>query len=229
MEKQDPLTYLSSTRLTEYPRGSTIYDATVGAPNLYVVLSGRVRIALTSAAGVNTLLRVAGPDELFGQASLVPYDQGVREHASALDPSQLMCWSGVDVQERIEKEPRLGLALIQYFGRQNLLLKERLRVICHYKTGPRVMFALLQLAQLNGSNTTHGATRLRGLTHQAIAEYVGTSREIVTSEMNQLRKLGYIAYSRLFVDIYVEPLMEWIGQGTATRTIEQQPSLRAAG
>ena len=130
----------------------------------------------------------------------------------ALETAQVMCWTAEEVQDRIEKEPRLALALCEYFGRENLLLRERITTIANYKTGPRVMLALLQLSRSNGVTTSQGTSRISGLTHQAIAEYVGTSREIVTSEMNRLRRLGYVTYSRLHTDLYDSALAEWMGQ-----------------
>jgi len=179
---------------------------------LYLVLSGRVKIYCTSESGAQTLLRVVGPEEFFGEASLVPSEHAVRETAMAMEPAQTMCWTAEEIQARIEKEPQLGLGLAEYFGSQNVLLRQRIVNIANYKTGPRVSLALLQLARANGQETATGETRITGLTHQAIADYVGTSREIVTSEMNRLRRLGYVNYTRLYTNIYVSALSEWMRQ-----------------
>jgi CRP-like cAMP-binding protein len=93
-----------------------------------------------------------------------------------------------------------------------------------------VTLALIQLARTNGSSTPQGATRLTGLTHQAIADYVGTSREIVTSEMNRLRRLGYLSYSRLHTDIYLSALTEWMRQqGTRVYADTAGETVQAAG
>jgi CRP-like cAMP-binding protein len=230
MSKHDALNYLPSTRILEYPRRCAIYEPTRGASRLYLLLSGRVKICCTADSGAQTLLRVAGAEEFFGQSALIPCEQPVRESAVAIEPAQVMSWSAEEIQDRIEKEPRLSLALAEYFGRQNLLLRERITTIANYKTGPRVTLALIQLAQTNGSTTQQGATRLTGLTHQAIADYVGTSREIVTSEMNRLRRLGYITYSRLYTDVYLAALTEWVRQqGTRVYEPPQEPTMRASG
>jgi len=212
MGKHDALNYLPSTRIFEFPRRCAIYEPTRASSRLYLVLAGRVKIFSTSNTGAQTLLRIVGAEEFFGEAALVPSDQEVRETAVAIDPVQAMCWTAEEVQERVDKEPRLALALCEYFGRNNALLRERITTIANYKTGPRVAFALMQLARSNGSATPQGAMRLTGLTHQAIADYVGTSREIVTSELNHLRRLGYVSYSRLYTDIFVSAMSEWIRQ-----------------
>jgi len=212
MGKHDALNYLPSTRILEFPRRCAIYEPTRTTSRLYLVLAGRVKLFSTAESGAHTLLGIVGAEEFFGEAALVPSGAGVRETAVAIEPVQAMCWTAEEVQERVEKEPKLALALCEYFGRHNTLLRERITTIAHYKTGPRVMFALAQLARTNGSPTPDGAMRITGLTHQAIADYVGTSREIVTSELNRLRRLGYVSYSRLYTDIHASALTEWMRQ-----------------
>lgn len=212
MSNHDALNYLPSTRILEFPKRCAIYEPTRAANRLYLVLAGRVKVFSTAESGAQTLLRVVGPEEFFGECSLVPSERTVRESAIAIEATQIMSWTPEEVQERIEREPKLALALCEYFGCQNALMRERITTIANFKTGPRVTIALVQLAQSNGAQTPDGALRVTGLTHQAIADYVGTSREIVTSEMNRLRRLGYVAYSRLHTDVYASALMEWMRQ-----------------
>jgi len=230
MGKHDALNYLPSTRILEFPSRSAIYEPTRASSRLYLVLAGRVKIFSTSDTGSQTLLRIVGAEEFFGEAALVPLDHDLRETAVAMDPVQAMCWTTEEVQERVDKEPRLALALCEYFGRNNALLRERITTIANYKTGPRVALALMQLARSNASSTPQGAMRITGLTHQAIADYVGTSREIVTSELNHLRRLGYVAYSRLYTDIFVSALSEWMRQqGFRLHEEPAEPAMGAKG
>jgi CRP-like cAMP-binding protein len=70
------------------------------------------------------------------------------------------------------------------------------------------MLALLALAGDLGARTPDGALRIPSLTHHTLAEYVGTSREVVTFQMNRLRRLGLIRYSRQYIDVFPEPLRE---------------------
>jgi CRP/FNR family transcriptional regulator, cyclic AMP receptor protein len=212
MGRLDALNYLPSTRIVEFPRRCAIYEPARPASRLYLLLAGRVKVFCTADSGAQTLLRVASAEEFFGESSLVPVDCGLRESAVVVDPAQVMCWTPEEVQERIEREPKLSLALCEYFGINNGVLRERIITIANYKTGPRVVLALIRLGRTIGVSTTSGAMRITGLTHQAIADYVGTSREIVTSEMNRLRRMGYVSYSRLYTDIFTSALTEWMRQ-----------------
>src|SRR4051794_38964351 len=118
MSQHDALNYLPSTRILEFPRRTAIYEPTRAASRLYLVLSGRVKIFCTADSGAQTLLRVVGAEEFFGESAILPGGQDLRESAVALDTAQVMCWQAEEIQDRIEKEPRLALALCEYFGRQ---------------------------------------------------------------------------------------------------------------
>jgi len=229
MGRLDALNYLPSTRIMEYPRRCAIYEPARPANRLYLLLAGRVKVFRTAESGAQTLLRVAGAEEFLGESSMIPHEDTVRESAVVVDSAQAMSWTCEEVQERVEREPKLALALAQYFGHNNNVLRERITTIANYKTGPRVVLALIQLSQSVGTQTPTGALRITGLTHQAIADYVGTSREIVTSEMNRLRRMGYISYSRLYTDVFAMALQEWMRQQGALLYAGAGNAVQAAG
>jgi len=81
-----------------------------------------------------------------------------------------------------------------------------------YKTPQRVAWSLLRFAERLGVKEEDGAVRMPPLTHQLLAEYIGTSREIVTFQMNQLRRQGFLRYSRKAIYVYKEALEERMSQ-----------------
>jgi CRP-like cAMP-binding protein len=72
--------------------------------------------------------------------------------------------------------------------------------MARFKVQERFLIALLKLPPILGTRLPHGATRLPSLTHLTIAEYIGTSREIATSQMNRLKRLGMIRYTRRYLE-----------------------------
>jgi CRP-like cAMP-binding protein len=78
------------------------------------------------------------------------------------------------------------------------------------------MLALVQLAGELGSPMADGSSRVASLTHHTIAEYVGTSREIVTFQMNRLRRMGLLRYSRKYIDVYVTAIQDELRQQGVT-------------
>jgi len=204
---EDPLTYLPRKSVQEFAKGRTIYDAQQPNDHLFVVILGRVKISNTADDGCQTVGRIVCAEGLFGESCLI--GSGSRsESAVALDTATLMSWSREEIERQIERVPRLGVALSQFLVRECISLQDRIESMAIYKTPERVMLALVQLAGDLGTPMADGAIRVGSLTHHTIAEYVGTSREIVTFQMNRLRRLGLIRYSRRFIDIYSQAMKE---------------------
>jgi CRP/FNR family transcriptional regulator, cyclic AMP receptor protein len=202
----DPLTYLPRKPVQEFARRRVIYDHHQPLDHLYVVILGRVKITNISEDGGQTIARIVCSEGLFGESALI--GSGGSESAVALDNVSLMCWSSAEIERQIEREPRLGLALSQYLVRECIELQDRIESMAIYKTPERVMLSLIQLAQTLGTPLPDGGVRIAALTHHTIAEFVGTSREIVTFQLNRLRRLGMLRYSRKFMDIYAGALTE---------------------
>ena len=207
LSDEDPLACLPRKPVQDFARKRVIYDAQQRSENLYVVIAGRVKVSQTALDGSQTVVRIVPPDGFFGESSLLG-GQADSESAVALENVKTMCWSTAEIEQQIEREPRLGLALVQYLVRQSIELQDRIQAMAVCKTPERVMIALVQLADALGTRQEDGATRIGSLTHHTLAEYVGTSREIVTFQLNRLRRLSMLRYSRRDMDIYVPALID---------------------
>ncbi len=204
---EDPLNYLPRKPIQEFAKERVIYSPQQPSESLYVVILGRVKITSTAEDGCQTIARIVRTEGLFGESCLVG-GRMAYDTASALDNVSVMSWTRNEIEQYIEREPVLGIALAQYMVRHCLELQDRIESMAVYKTPERVMLALIQLAGTLGTPMADGSTRVASLTHNTIAEFVGTSREIVTFQMNRLRRIGMLRYSRRHIDVHVEALTE---------------------
>jgi len=226
MTVYDALHFLPRSRAVDYSKGSIIFEPARPADSLYLVLTGRVKICCIAPNGGQTLLRIAMPETFFGECALVDPDDN-RQHAIALDTAKIMCWSVDELGRHIEREPMLSVALFSQFAKSNRKLRDRVAMNSWFNTGTRVTIALIQLGRDIGDRTQDGAMRMTGLTHQGIADYVGTSREIVTCEMNRLRRLGFLSYSRRHIDVYADALSESLREQGQLAPAESMPGATA--
>ena len=220
---EDPLTYLPRKPVQEFARRQVIYDSQQPTGCLYLVILGRVTVRLNSDDGYQTIARLVCAEGIFGESALV--GRSAREESAvALDDVTVMSWTREEIEAHIEREPRLGLALAQYLVRQCVDLQERIQSLAIHKTPERIMLALAQLAVAMGTNMPDNATRIPAITHHTLAEYVGTSREIVTFQLNRLRRKGCLRYTRKYIDVYVPAIdSELLSQGV------QPPARQPAG
>jgi CRP-like cAMP-binding protein len=135
-----------------------------------------------------------------------------------------MSWTGPEIEEQIERQPRLGVALLQMLVKRGLDYEERLQSFALDKTPERVVRSLLRFADRLGTRSEDGSVKIPPLTHQVISEYVGTSREIVTFQMNHLRQKGYLRYSRKGIQVYTEALREHLMSQSGQRIEWPKPA-----
>jgi CRP/FNR family transcriptional regulator len=207
---EDALAYLPKAPMLEFPKNAFIYSPKCPSDHLYLVLSGRVRIDRVSEAGCLTFLHIVRPEDFFGYSCFLPAEMALSQTAMAAEKASVMSWTPGQVDRLLNDRPQLALALARHVHSGISVLSERISGIIKLPTGPRIRIALMQLAQRTGTRQPDGAIRITGFTHQALSEYIGTSREIVSTEMNRLRRLGLLTYSRLYIDIYLEALADSI-------------------
>jgi len=196
----------------EFARGGVIYSPQQPSTNLYVLVAGRVKTSRTLDDG-QTVCRLVCGRGLFGEPALIRAPIHM-DTAVALEPTSLISWTGPEIERQVEREPRLGVVLCQCLAKQCRDLTERIESLVLYQTPERVMLALVGLARMAGTEMPDGTTRIKALTHQTLSEYIGTSREVVTFQLNRLRRLGMIQYSRQHMDFAVAKLEQAVRQGT---------------
>src|SRR5581483_11507510 len=167
-DREDPLTYLPRKPVQEFAKGRVIYDEHQPNNSLYVVIAGRVKIKSISDDGGQTVGRIVVAEGVFGEYVLVGVSPS-SETATALDNATVMGWTRGEIEQYIEREGRLGLALSQYLVRQCIELQDRIESMASYKTPERVMLALIQLAENLGVLMPDGSMRVAALTHHTIA------------------------------------------------------------
>jgi CRP/FNR family transcriptional regulator len=155
-------------------------------------------VAVATGA-VQRVMDVLGSGALFGEGSLFVEADGI-ETARTLDYTRLQSWTRIEIEERIRHQPALGLSLLRYFSTRALELNERLETLAVERVPARVMLGVLQLAEKLGTPSEQGL-RMGPLAHSIIAEYVGTSRELVTTELSKMKRAGLIYYSRKYIEV----------------------------
>jgi CRP/FNR family transcriptional regulator, cyclic AMP receptor protein len=229
-EIEDALMYLPRKGVADYRRGQVIFDEQQPSKGLHLVVQGRVKVAIGLADGSQSVVDIYTTDDFFGESSLLGGWLSP-ERAIALDNVTLMSWTGPEIEEQVERQPRLGIALMQMLIKRSLDFEQRLQSFALDKTPERVVRSLLRFADRLGSYAEDGSIKIPALTHQVISEYVGTSREIVTFQMNYLRQQGFLRYSRKGIQINLDSLRDYLEarshEGVSWPHDMEQKSIRA--
>lgn len=202
---EDVLAHLPLASTTEYAKGQTIYGPDHLSQSLYLVVSGKVLISQIADGGSEVLLEIVRPDELFGESAFlgVPHRS---EQAVTLEKSTVMTWAITDMEALVMKRPRLAVALLQVIAQRNADFSRRIESLSLETIERRLARSLIRFSERLGKTEQDGSIRLMPITHDLLARYVGTSREIVTQYMNRFRKQGFVNYSRHGIVVNREPL-----------------------
>ncbi len=210
-ELEDPLAYLPYSNIVEYPKGHMIYDPDQCPAGLYLVIDGKVKVSRLADAGQQVVIDIYQRDEFFGESVFLslPYRS---EQATALENAKLMMWPTTALQEIVMRRPRLAVALVQVLVQRTINFKERIESLSTDTIARRLARSLIRFSERLGVPEEDGSARMAPLTHELLAQYVGTTREIITHHMNQFRRLGYLRYSRKGIVLYRDAFSEWLKQ-----------------
>jgi CRP/FNR family transcriptional regulator len=214
---EDPLAYLPCSTIVEYSRGQLIYGRSQVSNSIYLVIDGKVKVCRTADDGRQVVVDIYQPDEFFGECGFLG-DKQRTEEAVALDATKVMTWTTAEIEELVVRRPRLGIALVQLLVRRSQEFGARIESFSIDNIGRRLVRSLIRFSERLGRDSGDGSVDMMPFTHELLSQYVGTSREIVTHYMNQLRRQGYLKYSRKGISLNREALRDWLRRDTSAHS-----------
>lgn len=166
----------------EYAPGELIFLEGDPARGIWFVLKGRVRIIKHSETGRIQGLCTASSGKCFGGCPLFDGDVNPA-NAQAIDNVTLAILNNDDREQLSEHDPEILWVLLQIFS-------ERLSHLARLGEG---LGAWKVNTRINDCLITHSTNDEIHLTHEKIAEIVGTAREVVSRHLSSLEKEGVIA------------------------------------
>jgi len=155
---------------------------------LFLVASGRVQLYRTTRDGRRFVIATLGPGTMFGEASLLG-GQGPSTRAVALEPGTVWVMPGRQALELSSTEALLGFGLMQAMGQRVVEAENRLEQMAYSTIASRLARLLLELAKDDPRSIVH-------VTHQELADMLGTWRETISKTLQEFRRLGLVASGR---------------------------------
>ncbi len=192
-----------------YPRGHFIYSPDRPAEELHLLTAGQVALHLMSDERRALTLRVIEPGQLFGQIALAG-DGAYDTFAEALTPVSAYAIPRDEALAQIERDPALGLALLEDLGRHRQAISHLFDEVAFKSVPARLATLLLDMAQSQGSAQP---SRLPRRSHRQFAERINAYRETVTKVINQFRAARLLEIDRSFITLLNPRGLEELAQG----------------
>lgn len=201
----------SVSRARTFERGSLIYLPSDAGDALLMPMSGRVKLYHITSDGKQALLGLIEPGELFGELSLI--ESGEREEfAEAMVKSRILLIPRVEVQKLMEEVPAVTLQVTQLIGLRRRKIERRLKSLLFRSNRERLIFLLLELVEKYGKPNDDGVELDIRLSHQEMANIIGSTRETVTVLLGELQLDRSIRVARRRITVMkIGPLAEEIG------------------
>ncbi len=153
------------------------------AERVYLILKGRIKTYQVAENGKEIILDVVGRGGVVGDMAIV--EDGERTaYAQAIDDCVAISITWEDFSHLIQQSPKLGFAMAELMARRLAGMQRTLMNLVSKPVSARLADILL-------SRQEAGRVSL-GLTHQELAQTIGTSRETVTALLSRFVTLGAI-------------------------------------
>lgn len=188
MEELDRITRMSAVKKKE-----TIYLPGDPSHQVYLLKSGRVKIARLSEEGREVTFALLEPGEIFGELEVL--DDLPRDTlAEALDDSELCIMQRETFLSLIRSKPELSFRLTKLIGFRMRQIESRVEDLVFRDVPSRLAHLLLQLSKEYGKETPQGILLRIKITHQDIANLIGSIRETVSAVLGEFKKEGMISF-----------------------------------
>lgn len=179
-----------------FPKNTFIYNPGETADWVYFVIVGIVKTGRFNEDGKEVIKNILYPGEMFGELGL----SGMLERADfASSLKQEVDTIRVPVKilkELINRNPEVGLKMIEKLGERITRSEKRLERLIFDDARTRIIDFLLEQAKKNGKRFADETLIRHGFTHQDMANITGTSRQLVTIVLNELKKENLINFDR---------------------------------
>jgi CRP/FNR family transcriptional regulator, cyclic AMP receptor protein len=195
------------TTMTTCQRGRVFYTPGESGEVLFILKRGTVQLYRIAPDGKRLVTGTLKEGAVFGEMGLL--GQGMYDtFAEASDDCTLCVMSRSDVETLVESKPAFAVSLLELVGRRLQEVEATLERFAFRNVPSRIASLLLSMEHDDGD--------IRGISHQDIADRVGTHRETVTRALNEFRSAGIIELGRGHVRILDKAELAEIAERTST-------------
>jgi CRP/FNR family cyclic AMP-dependent transcriptional regulator len=194
---EDRKLLLRAARVNTYERRQVLVHEGEAADDFHIVLDGRVSITVTTSAGDNAIVNILGPDDHFGEVSLMAQEPTLIPERTAtviaLEPVRTMSIPAAVFQDLRERNPGLEQLVSRLLARRVDELSIQLKEAMYDPLDRRVVRRLARLAAKYGA---HAGPVTIPLTQDELAQLVGGTRPSVNQALRPLVESGLVEVSR---------------------------------
>lgn len=196
LEEEDLQTLASIVSRKQYGKKETLFHQGDPGEEFLILTEGSVKVELMNAEGKELTLTILTPYQFLGELALLD-DVPRSATVISMEQSHLLSINKRDFARLLESYPRMSVPMLRQLTRRVRVLTDDIASMAFLDSYSRVTRKLLNLAEEMGQSTPEGNILIdQPLTHQQLANLVGTTRETVTKILNEMKDNGLLSIRR---------------------------------
>ncbi|MGG3561204.1 Crp/Fnr family transcriptional regulator [Neobacillus rhizosphaerae] len=183
-------------------KGTFLFQEGSNADELYIVQSGILQISKIIPDGRELTLRMCSKGELVGELNLFSPTSKFLLSARVVESGEVAVIKKDALEEKLSQDLPLSFEFIQWMSQQYRKTQTKFRdLVLHGKKGA-LYSTLIRISNSYGIKTNKGILVELPLTNQELANFCGTSREVVNRLLSDLRKTNIISIDKGTITIH---------------------------
>lgn len=178
-----------------FAKGEYIYLPEELSDKIFFLVEGRVKVGTYGESGKEITKAILGKGEVFGELALIGEPQR-RDFAIAMEDSSACVVSADEMKSLLKDHDGLSLFLMKIMGNRMLEMEQRLESLVFKDSRTRIVEFLKNLGEKKGKRIGYEMEVRKFMTHQEIANLTATSRQTVTTVLNELRNKNILTFNR---------------------------------
>jgi len=178
-----------------FNKGEYIFLPEEHSDRVYFITEGRVKMGTYSNTGKEVVKVILHAGEVFGELALVGEEKR-RDFAFAMDDTRVCILSVQDMRSLMREYNALSLFIMKLLAGRVVEMEQRLESLVFKDSRTRIVEFLHELAEKKGHRVGFEREVRRFMTHQDIANLTATSRQTVTTVLNELRNKNILTFNR---------------------------------
>ncbi len=174
-----------------YRRNQVVFLEEETGKYMYIVLAGKVKVTKATTGGKENLLAIHQTGDFFGEMALLD-GKTAPATVSAMEDCRIVSIAAQDFHNILMRNEKVVQQIIQVLCTRLRQSWGQLQKLTYGSAEARIGAGLMQLARRHGVQDSRGIIINLRITHQELAEMVGTARETVTRTLADLKNHGVI-------------------------------------
>lgn len=176
-------------------KGEYVYLPDQNADKVFFITEGKIKIGNHSEGGKEITKAILSKGEVFGEMAMVNAEKR-KDFAIAMEDSTVCVIQASEMKDMMKDHNPLSVFFMKLMGSKVLEMEHRLESLIFKDSRSRIIEYIVEMTEKKGQRVGYEWVIRNFLTHQEVANITATSRQTVTTVLNELRDGNFLTFNR---------------------------------